>query len=219
MRIWHALFGSTFFAFLCVGAMAQESPEATYARLHSAMLAGNADAVMAYVAASTRAELAAKPQTERESMIRTLAQVAPKTYLITEKIEAPDGNSVDLRGTGVSESQGRAEVYLLATFRKEGEAWKALAWSWSNQKPPPVAKPAAVAAKEAANEEPAPNVQTVRRLPGIVAPAKAAEPAAPAAARTPAAAPKRPSRAHLDARECLKLPTGKAIMACAEEYR
>ena len=33
------------------------------------------------------------------------------------------------------------------------------------------------------------------------------------------AAPRRPSRAHLDARECLKEPTDRALMACAERFR
>jgi hypothetical protein len=104
--------------------MAQEDPEAVYAKLHRATLAGNADEVMTYVAAATKAELAAKPQAEREALMRALAQAAPKTYTITEKSIAPDGKSAVLRGTGVSEFQGRAEAYLSASFRKEGDAWQ-----------------------------------------------------------------------------------------------
>ncbi len=39
-------------------------------------------------------------------------------------------------------------------------------------------------------------------------------------ATAPAATPARgPSRAHLDARDCLKLPTDSAIRACTEKYR
>jgi hypothetical protein len=51
-------------------------------------------------------------------------------------------------------------------------------------------------------------------LPATAAPAKP-EVVAPA----PVAVASKPSRAHLDARECLKQPTDKAIMACAEKYR
>ncbi len=197
-------------------AFAQEDPEAVYAKLHSAMLAGNAGEVAGYSTAATKAELAAKPQAERDALIRGMAQAAPKTYTITEKSIAPDGNSATLRGAGVSEFQGRAEAYLTATFRKEGEAWKVASWTWSNQKPPPAAKPALPAAAKSA-EEAAPPQEVITRkvgpLPAAAAPAKAE--VAPAAV----AVAKRPSRAHLDARECLKLPTDKAIMACAEKFR
>lgn len=204
-------------------ALAQESPEATYAKLHSAVLSGNAEAVMAYVAAPTKAELAAKPQAERDALIRSLAQASPKTYTITETTVAPDGNSVVLRGTGISEFQGRAESYLSATFRKEGDAWKATTWSWSNQKPPPAPPKAvapaasATAAADAASAEPPQLMQKVRKLPAAAATAKPDPAPAPAAA--PVAVPKKPSRAHLDARACLKLSSDKAIMACAEKYR
>lgn len=204
-------------------AFAQESPEATYAKLHSAVLTGNAEAVMAYVAASTKAELAAKPQAERDALIRSLALASPKTYSITETTVAPDGNSAVLRGTGISEFQGRAESYLSATFRKEGDAWKATTWGWSNQKPPPAppkpvaAAASATAAADAAGAEPPPVTQKVRMLPAAAAAAKPAPvPARPAAA---VAVPKQPSRAHLDARICLRQKTDRAAMACAEKYR
>lgn len=221
MKVWHAILGGTLMVLSCAGVMAQESPEATYAKLHSAVLSGNADAVMAFVAAPTRAELAAKPQAERDALIRSLAQASPKTYTITETTVAPDGNSVVLRGTGISEFQGRAESYLSATFRKEGDAWKATTWSWSNQKPPPAppkaAAPAAAADAAGAEAPPVTQVaQKVRRLPGVVA---AAQPAPAVPAPAAAAVPKQPSRAHLDARACLKLPSDKAIMACAAKYR
>lgn len=220
MRLRHALYGCALFVLGCAGAIAQEDPEAVYARLHSAMLAGKADEVAGYSAAATKAELAAKPPAERDALIRSMAQAAPKTYTVTDKSIAPDGKSATLRATGVSEFQTRAEVYLTASFRKEGEAWKVASWAWSNQKPPTVAKPSAPPAAKPAEEAAPPQVVITRQvgpLPAAAAPDRpaAVEPAKPAAA----AIAKRPSRAHLDARACLKLRTDKAIMECAEKYR
>lgn len=216
--------GFAILALIATGTRAQEDPEAVYARLHRATLAGNAEEVLSFGTAAARAELAAKPQAERDAMIRSLAQVLPKTYSITEKTIAPDGNSATLRGTGISEFQGRAESYLAASFRKEGGAWKVATWGWSNQKPPPpAAKPAAPAAAApappAAAELPQ-EIRALRRRPAPAAgPAELAPAPVPAPAMPPVAAVKRPSRALLDARACLRLATDKAIMACAEKYR
>jgi len=217
MRLRHALYACALFVLSCAGAIAQEDPEAVYAKLHRAMLAGNAEEVAGYSTAATKAELAAKPQAERSALIRSMAQAAPRTYAITEKSIAPDGKSATLRGTGISEFQTRAEAYLTASFRKEGEAWKVASWGWSNQKPPPIAKPvnptAPAAAKPAAPA--APQVVITRKLGPLPA---AAAPDRPAAA-APVSATGRPSRAHLDARVCLKQPTDRGLMACAEKYR
>lgn len=219
MNIRLALGGCALLLVTCTLALAQEDPEAVYARLHRATLAGNAEEVMGYSTAATKAELAAKPQAERNALVRALAQAMPRTYTITEKSIAPDGMRATLRGTGISEYQTRAEAYLTASFSKEGEAWRVASWGWSNQKPPPSpAKPAApaVAAASAVAAEPPPVMQTVRRLPAPAAAPVSAVPAAPAV--VPVAA-NRPSRSHLDARICLRHPTDRAAMACAEKYR
>lgn len=215
MRLRHALYACALFVLSCAGAIAQEDPEAVYARLHRAMLAGNAEEVAGYSTAATRAELAAKPQAERNALMRAMAQAAPRTYAITEKSIAPDGKSATLRGTGISEFQTRAEAYLTASFRKEGEAWKVATWAWSNQKPPPVANPAQPAAAKPA-EPAAPQVVITRKLGPLPA---AAAPGRPAAAAAAVSATGRSSRAHLDARVCLKQPTDRGLMACAEKYR
>lgn len=200
----------------CTGALAQEDPEAVYAKLHRATLAGNTAEVLSYGTAAAQAEFTSKPQAEKDAVVKALAQVLPRTYTITEKTIAPDGNSAVLRGTGISEYQGRAESYLNAVFKKEGDAWKVSTWGWSNQKPPPpAAKPAAAKAPAADADASSPQVITTRRVGPLPAAAHAKSEVAPA----PVAAANRPSRAHLDARACLKLPTDKAIMACAEKYR
>ena len=222
MKLWHALCGTTLLALFSIGAMAQEDPEAVYAKLHRATLAGNTDEVLSFGTAAARAELAAKPKAEKDAIIGALAQVLPKTYSITEKTIAPDGNSAILRGTGVSEFLTRSDSYLSATFKKEDGVWKVSTWGWSNQKPPPAtakAPPAAATpATPAAAVDPAYPPQTVRRMAATAAVAVAAEKTAvPAPAKTRAATG--PSRAHLDARLCLRQPTDRAVMACAEKYR
>lgn len=206
----------------CIAALAQETPEAAYAQLHAAALAGKIDAALGLVAAPLRADLAAKPQAERESLFRNLAQAMPKTYRVIDK--AVDGSAAQLTATGISEYQGgRTEAWLSATLRKEGETWKVASWSWSSTKPAAlVQKPAAPAAATPAAPLPVQESKILRRTPGsdpnappTPPPAVAAKPAA-----APVAAPPRgPSRAHLDARDCLKLPTDSAIRSCAEKYR
>lgn len=207
----------------CIAALAQETPEAAYAQLHAAALAGKIDAALGLVAAPLRADLAAKPQAERESLFRNLAQAMPKTYRVIDK--AVDGSAAQLTATGISEYQGgRTEAWLSASLRKEGEAWKVASWTWSSQKPAALApKPAAAAPEVPAAPLPAQESKVVRRMPGTD-PNAPASPPPPVAAKPPAAAPvaapsRGPSRAHLDARDCLKLPTDSAIRSCAEKYR
>ncbi len=203
-----------------VGALAQETPEAAYAQLHAATLAGKIDAALGFVAGPLRADLAAKPQAEREGLFRNLAQAMPKTYRVIDK--SVDGNNAQLTATGISEYQGgRTEAFLSASVRKEGETWKVASWTWSSQKPATLAPKPAAAAVPAA-PLPAQESKILRRMPG--SDPNAPLPPPPAIAAKPAAVPaavaaRGPSRAHLDARACLKLPTNSAIRACAEKYR
>ncbi len=211
MKFWHALCGATLLALFCGGAIAQEDPEAVYAKLHRAALAGKADEVVSYGTAAQRAELAKLPKEEREAVIGFLAKMLPATYTITEKTIAPDGNSAVLRGTGVVELIGKSDSYLLANFKKEGGVWKVEKWSWTGNKPPAAAaKPVVTAAASPAPALAAPKAVVPEKL-------SAARASSPAAAGS--ASSGRRSRANEDARGCLKQPTDRAIMACAEKYR
>jgi hypothetical protein len=86
-------------------------------------------------------------------------------------------------------------------------------------------KPAATTSSASGTSATAPPAPTPPAPAAPLAAPKAAIPAKPEAAPIASfktempAVPKRPSRAHLDARECLKQPTDKAIMACAERFR
>lgn len=211
MKFWHAFCGGTLLAFFCAGAVAQEDPAAVYAKLHRATLAGKTDEVLSYATAAQQAELAKMPKEEKDAMIGFMSKMLPATYTITEKTIAPDGNSAVLRGTGVVDFIGKADSYLLVNFKKEGGVWKVDKSSWSNNKPPvAAAKPAAAAA--------APSPQAAAAPKAVVPVTLVAAPAATSSAEAPAL-PGRRSRANEDARACLKQPTDKAVMACAEKYR
>jgi hypothetical protein len=205
-----------------LGALAQETPEAAYAQLHAATLAGKIDAALGFVAGPLRADLAAKPQAEREGLFRTLAQAMPKTYRVLDK--SVDGDAAQLIATGISEYQGgRTEAYLSASLRKEGETWKVASWTWSSQKPAALAAQARRRRRFPRHPFPHRNRRSCAGCRGATRTPRQPPPtaiAAKPAAVAGAAAPTRgPSRAHLDARECLKLPTDSAIRACAEKYR
>ena len=221
LAIRFAVFGLVLALLGGTSALAQETPEAAYAQLHAATLSGKIDAALGFVAGPLRADLAGKPQAEREGLFRTLAQTMPRTYRVIDK--SVDGDAAQLIATGISEYQGgRTEAYLSASLRKEGEGWKVASWTWSSQKPAaPAPKPAAAAEVPAA-PLPAQESKIVRRMPGTDPNAPASPPPAIAAkpATAPAAMPARgPTRAHQDARTCLTLPTDSAIRACAEKYR
>jgi hypothetical protein len=212
MKFWHALCSITLLVLFCVGALAQEDPESVYAKLHRAALAGKADEVLSYGTAAQQAELAKLPKEQKEAVIGFLSKMLPATYTITEKTIAPDGNSAILRATGVVELIGKSDSYLLANFKKEGGVWKVDKWSWTGNKPP------GVAAKPAAAVAAAPLPQTVAAPMAVVPEKLAATRAATSGAEAPAL-PRRHSRSNEDARVCLKQPTDRAIMACAEKYR
>jgi len=213
MNVHKAICGLVVLTFLPALALAQEDPEAVYAKLHKATLAAKADEVLSYASAKNKAELNAE-KGKAQAVIQFMSKLIPQSYTITERrIEA---STATLRGTGTG-GLGNSAMYLNADFVKEAGAWKVDQWGWSSDKPSPLA------AAESRGGKPAPKggVVAAPLAPGSapVAPA-AAEPA-----RTPKPmaqaeqTPRRPSRAHLDARECLGQPTAAAVARCAEKFR
>ena len=221
MHAFRALLACIFAITMMGSVFAQETPEAAYARLHTATLAGRVDEALGFITAATRTELAAKPRAELEGLFRSMAQAMPRTYTVNE--QSVDGIAARLSATGKMDLQGnRFDVYLAATLSREGAAWKVAGWSWTNQKPATTAPKPEVPAVRTEAPEPAQVSKIVRRMPGTdpntpPAPtsAVAAKPVAPSVAARSGSS----SRAGLDARACLKLATDSAIRACAEKYR
>lgn len=221
MPAFRSLLASMFAALMAISAFAQETPEAAYEQLHNATLAGKIDEALKFVTAASRADLAAKPQAEREGLFRAMAQAMPRTYTVNDK--TIEGGIAKLSATGIMNSQGnRFEVYLSATLSREGSDWKVAGWGWSNKKPAPAAPKPETPPPEPATAERAPQEsKIVRRTPGTDpnAPATPAPAVTAKRAAAPAAAKAGSARPGLDARSCLDLPTDAAIRACAEKYR
>jgi hypothetical protein len=183
-------------------ALAQEDPEAVYAKMHKAALAGNSDEVISYASAKQKADLGSKTKAERDAVIGVMAKLIPKTYSVTGKNIS--GDTALLQGTGQG-GIGSSAMYLSASFVKEGGAWKVDQWGWSSDKPGPLAQ-----AKPAA------------RAPAVKAEAKAAsarvEAAAPEKAAAKPAAARRTRDSDRDARECLNWITTPEITKCAQKF-
>jgi hypothetical protein len=210
-------------ALLPAATHAQEDPEAVYAKMQRAALSGNSDEVIGFASAKQKADLASKSKAEKDAVIGFMAKLMPKSYSVTDKSIAADGNSALLRATG-SGGLGGGAMYLNANFVKEAGAWKVDQWDWSNNKPGPMAKAETKAPLQLAQAKPEPKPAA----PAAPAKAAPAAPAAPAPAKaepapTPAAkaapAPRRAARDDRDARECLAWVTNTEIARCAEKFR
>jgi hypothetical protein len=188
--------------FAPLAAVAQEDPEAVYAKVHKAALAGNADEMISYASARQKADLGSKSKAEKDAVIGVMAKMFPKTYTVTGKNLA--GETAVLQGTGTG-GIGNSAMYLTANFVKEGGAWKIDQWGWSSDKPGPLAQAKPAAPSPAAKAEPKAEVRTE---------AKAAAKAAP-----PPAAVRRTRANDRDARECLAWITTPEIARCAEKFR
>ncbi|MGQ0653002.1 MAG: hypothetical protein ACT4P4_12185 [Betaproteobacteria bacterium] len=144
-------------ALVALPAIAQ-APEDTYSKLHSAVLAKNLKDVMRYATNARRAEVAANPAAE--ATIEAMAAMLPRSYTITGKTVAPDGNSAQLRTSGLLDVAGqRAPMHGVIDLRRESGEWRVETWSWSSDRPAvgqtaqatkPAAKAADAPAKPAA---------------------------------------------------------------------
>ena len=162
----------------CIAALlalpaAAQAPEDAYSKLHNAVLSKNLRDVMRYATNARRAEVAANPSAE--ATIASMAAMLPKTYTVTAKDVAPDGNSARLRVAGVLEASAeRTPMLGLIDMRRESGEWRVEQWTWSSDRAAagqtaPAQKPVAKAA-DAPADTPAPAAK----------PAAAPRPAAPA---------------------------------------
>ena len=125
MRILGVSLAVPLMALLSMPALAADGPEAVYAKLHRATLAGNVEEVLSHASAQRRAEMASLPG--REDMVHMAAMALPKTYTITRATVR--GAKAHLSAQGLHESDGpaRGEVDLV---REKGQ-WKVEEWNWS----------------------------------------------------------------------------------------
>lgn len=107
----------------CAAAGAAEEPDAVYRKMHAAALARNIEEMRLYATAPQRAEL-------------TVPDL-PKTYRLTGKAVARDGNAVELRASGTADSVGLGYTQMFGVIGlvKENGEWKVERLSWSTERP------------------------------------------------------------------------------------
>lgn len=132
-------------ALLASPAAAQE-PEEVYARFHRALFDGNEAEMAKYGTSEGAAEMARMPPDARKKMMELMRNLLPRSYAITGRQIAPDGNSAVLQATGSMIdpfTNKPGTQYGTVDLRKQGGAWKVAQSSWNNQ-PPRGIKPAPV---------------------------------------------------------------------------
>jgi hypothetical protein len=135
-------------ALLCAAAAAQDRPEAVYRRVHAALLAGNADAMLRDSTAARRAEISKLP--DRNAVVKLMAAMAPGSYKVNETTFGAGGQSAQLRASGRTQFMGHSGTShgLINLLREQGQ-WKVDRIEWSRSGGAP-SKPAAPAAAQAA---------------------------------------------------------------------
>ena len=165
MRLAIAFLAAFFFA---LPVRAADDPQAVYAKLHAATLAGNIQEMLKYAAASQRAEISAMQG--KAEVAKMMSAMLPKTYTVTGAGVNPDGKTAELRASGMHSIMGPpAPMYGLVKFVSEGGEWKVASSEWSSDKPRAAPAPAAAAAPKPA-------------MKVAAAPAAEAKPAGPTAA-------------------------------------
>jgi hypothetical protein len=131
-------------------ALAQNEPEAVYAKFHRAAVSGDVDEMARYGHAPQRAEIASMSAAQKQATAKMMAVLLPRAYLLNSKTVAPNGQRARLIVSGAStfNPDGRPET-LYGTIRMELEngEWKVGNMDWSNTRPAAFtqAKPAAAA--------------------------------------------------------------------------
>ena len=127
-------------------ACAQDSPEAVYASLHRAAVAGNLYEMMQYATEARQREIGAQPAAG--DVAKLISAMMPRTYNVTSTTISPDGTTAQLRALGMGAFLGQTQqLHGTVNFLKESGAWKVDRWEWSDQ---PGAAPTRVQAKPAA---------------------------------------------------------------------
>lgn len=146
-------------------AVAQEKPEAVYAKFHRALLAGNIDDLNKYGTPEGGAELARMSPEQRREVTEMVKRMIPRSYTITSRQLSREGNRYTLTVTGTRPSPaGRKPEPQDGTIRlvKQGGVWKVDEANWGNENssgltalpipsspPPPVAGESTVPQKNA----------------------------------------------------------------------
>lgn len=143
-------------ALLPLAARAAGEPEAVYAKFHRAAASGNLEEMMRHVPAAERAELAAMSAAQKEAIVKMMAAMLPRAYLLQAKTVSRDGKGALLQVSGQGEAllPGAKPELLYGSIRMvlEGGEWKMHTMDWNNTRPAALGqgKPAAAPKPQAA---------------------------------------------------------------------
>jgi len=117
-----------------LSALAQETPEAAYLKLHRATLAHNLPEMMLYATEERRAELvtyAGDP-----IRLKLASSMMPRVYTVRSLATSPDGTRARLRATGSFTFMGStAPSYGVIDMVRETGGWKVDKFEWTGDKP------------------------------------------------------------------------------------
>ena len=109
-------------------ALAQDPPEAVYAKLHRAGVAADYDGMRKYESAAKANQMDPIPAGERQQIVQALARLLPRSYAVVEKTveEGATRAVLRLRGTQPAVSG------TITLVREEGE-WKVDDANWGER--------------------------------------------------------------------------------------
>jgi hypothetical protein len=113
---------------IAVPALAQDPPEAVYARFHRAGLAADYDGMRKYESAAKASEMDPVPAGERRQMLKTLARLLPRSYSVVEKTVEEGATRAVLRLRGTQPA-----ISGTITLVKEKGEWKVDDANWGGR--------------------------------------------------------------------------------------
>jgi hypothetical protein len=116
-------------------ALAQDQPEAVYAKFHRAGLAADYDSMRKYESAAKTKEMDPVPPAERKRMLQALARLLPRRYSVVEKIVEAGARRAVLRLRAAQPDAAGKSQPLLATITlvKEKGEWKVDDANWGER--------------------------------------------------------------------------------------
>jgi hypothetical protein len=108
--------------------LAQDAPEAVYAKFHRAGLAADYDALRKYQSSAKANEMDPIPPGERKQILQALARLLPRSYSVVEKTVEEGATRAVLRLRGTQPS-----IAGTITLVKEKGEWKIDDANWGGR--------------------------------------------------------------------------------------
>ncbi len=134
---------------LPLSALGADSPDAVYAKVHRAAMAGDLEELIKYSPTKRRAEIQAMNAASKDAQLKMARHLLPRGYQVHRTTVQVDGHAIVLvSGPWFGEGEKPLTMYGVVRMVLEDGEWKFEESNWSTQKPPELAgpKPAAASA-------------------------------------------------------------------------